>query len=153
MSCQPFRVEHWQLSAREQIRELVARYNLAGDRGRVDEMLSLFAPDAALAVDGTEHAGHDAIRAVFTGAGVAFPRLMRHLTATLSIDVQAPDAAAAECYFQVLTDAGLDHWGRYRDSFACIDGTWLFARRSVRVDGATPGGWASERGYPAHDAP
>ena len=145
-------MEQWQLSARERIRELIARYNLAGDRGRVDELLSLFTPDAVLAIDGKEHAGHDAIRAVFTGGG-AFPRLMRHFTATVSIDVQARGAAAAECYFQVLTEAGLDHWGRYRDSFACVDGTWLFTHRSVRIDGATPGGWASGRGYPAHDAP
>jgi hypothetical protein len=53
--------------------------------------------------------------------------------------------------------AGLDHWGRYTDRFVRVDGTWLFAQRSVRVDGATPGGWAALRGQgpPAgrHDVP
>jgi hypothetical protein len=82
-----------------------------------------------------------------------FPRLLRHFTATLRIQVPTPDRATAECYFQVLTDAGLDHWGRYADSFACVHGAWFFTRRTVRVEGATPGGWASGRGYPRHDAP
>jgi uncharacterized protein (TIGR02246 family) len=140
-------VEPWELAAREHIRDLIARYNLAGDRGWIDEMLSLFTPDATLCVDGVPHVGTDAIRAVFTSAGGPSPELIRHHTATLRIDVSSPEQACARCYFQVLTVNGLDHWGRYTDRFACRDGEWRFTHRSVRVDGATPGGWASLRGY------
>ncbi|HMC68329.1 MAG TPA: nuclear transport factor 2 family protein, partial [Mycobacteriales bacterium] len=79
--------------------------------------------------------------------------LIRHFTGTLQIEVPAPDHASARCYFQVLTVNGLDHWGRYSDVLRCVDGRWLFTSRAVRVDGATPGGWAHLRGYatgPAH---
>src|SRR5205823_4251828 len=109
--------------------------------------MSLFAPDAVLTVDGVEHTGLDAIRAVFSNAAGRHPELIRHFTGTLHIDVAAPDRASARCYFQVLTVDGLDHWGRYADLFALVDGRWLFTSRAVRVDGATPGGWASLRGY------
>ena len=47
------------------------------------------------------------------------------------------------------TAGGLDHWGRYTDRFGCVDGRWVFTQRSVRVDGATPGGWAALRGHAA----
>ncbi len=47
----------------------------------------------------------------------------------------------------MLTLHGLDHWGRYTDRFERVDERWLFAHRAVRVDGATPDGWAALRGY------
>lgn len=142
-------MELWELSAREEIRDLVATYNLAGDRGRLDDLLALFAPDAALSIDGVDHVGHDAIRAVFTTATGPVPQRVRHFTATLGIEVASPEDATARCYFQVLTPDGLDHWGRYTDRFVRTGGRWLFAHRSVRVEGAVPGGWAATRGYPA----
>ncbi len=147
-------MKKWELAAREHVRDLIAHYNLAGDRGWVDDMLALFAADATLTIDGVDHVGHDAIRAVFTGAVGPHPELIRHFTATLQIDVPARDQATARCYFQVLTVAGLDHWGRYTDRFVCTDERWLFAHRTIRVDGATPGGWAALRGHTGrHDVP
>jgi uncharacterized protein (TIGR02246 family) len=146
-------VQAWELAAREHIRELVARYNHAGDRGRVDAVVALFVPDGVLAVDGNEHVGAETIRSVLAAAAEPTPRMLRHFTSTLLIDVASTSAATSECYFQVFTEQGLDHWGRYRDTHAYVDDRWLFARRSVRVDGATPGGWAAGRGYPRHDAP
>ncbi|MET0627555.1 MAG: nuclear transport factor 2 family protein [Acidimicrobiia bacterium] len=41
-------VELWELSAREEIRDLVARYNANGDTGRFPQVLELFAPDAVM---------------------------------------------------------------------------------------------------------
>jgi uncharacterized protein (TIGR02246 family) len=140
-------MELWALVARERIRDLVAHYNLAGDRGWLDDMMQLFTPDATLSIDGDDHVGHDAIRAVFASAAGPHPELVRHHTATLQIDVASPEHATSRCYFQVLTAQGLDHWGRYADRYTCVDGAWRFAHRSVRVDGATPGGWAAIRGY------
>jgi len=133
----------------EAIRDVVARYNLYGDSGRISEMLELFADDATLTVDGTSYDGKDAIRGLFETAVGPVPELIRHHTSTLVIDV-AGDKAVAHCYFQVLTSQGLDHWGRYRDALVRVGRRWVFARREVRVDGVTPGGWAAQRG---HDAP
>ncbi len=134
-------MEIWELSARECIRDTVARYNHAGDRGRYDEMIGCFAPDGVLAiVDGAEHRGHEALRAFFSGVGgTAAPGLthLRHCVTNLLIEVEAEDAATASSYFEVITDIGLDHWGRYRDRFVPAGGRWLFARRSVKTDGYT----------------
>lgn len=139
-------MEHWELAARESVRDLIAHYNLAGDRGWLDDMLELFTPEATLTVDGTDHVGRDAIRAVFTKAKGPRPELIRHHVATLKIDVADVGHASSRCYFQVLTMRGLDHWGRYSDRFVRHGDRWLFSHRSVRVDGATPGGWAAMRG-------
>jgi len=140
-------MEHWELAARESVRDVIAHYNLAGDRGWLDDMLALFTDDATLTIDGTEHVSRDAIRAVFTQAKGPHPELIRHHVATLKIDVQDADHASSRCYFQVLTMRGLDHWGRYTDRFVRQGDRWLFSQRSVRVDGATPGGWAALRGH------
>jgi uncharacterized protein (TIGR02246 family) len=138
-------VELWELVARERIRDLVAHYNLAGDRGWIDDMLDLFDADATMCINGAEHDGREAIRSVFTTAKGPRPELIRHHVSTLKIDVADPDHASARSYFQVLTVRGLDHWGRYTDRFVRREDTWRFSHRSVRVDGATPGGWAAMR--------
>jgi hypothetical protein len=39
----------------------------------------------------------------------------------------------------MITDIGLDHWGRYQDRFVPVGDRWLLARRSVKTDGYAPG--------------
>jgi uncharacterized protein (TIGR02246 family) len=140
-------VEPFELAARESIRDLVARYNTNGDSGRFDEMLALFADDAVFEFEGGVHRGKPAIRAYFegvakrTGAGGA-AKFVRHFTATHQIDVLSEHEARGRCYFAVLTERGLDHWGRYVDEYRRSGERWLFARRKVTVDAAVPGGWA-----------
>lgn len=144
----------WEIVARESIRDLVARYNAQGDSGRFDPMLQLFAPDAVLTVNDESYAGRDAIRGMFERAAVDMgggsPGLVRHFTSTLQIDVESPQRATSRCYFEVLMAHGLDHWGRYLDEFTTVEGRWLFARRRVVVDGASPGGWAATRAAHGH---
>jgi hypothetical protein len=41
-------MEHWELTAREGIRETVGRYAHLVDSGRIDELVALFAEDAVL---------------------------------------------------------------------------------------------------------
>jgi uncharacterized protein (TIGR02246 family) len=142
-------VERFELEARESIRDLVARYNACGDSGRFDDMLALFAEDAVLEVPDGTHTGRVAIRAFFervatrTGAGPGqSSRFVRHFTATHQIDVVSEREARGRCYYAVLTERGLDHWGRYVDAYRCENGRWLFARRQVTLDAAVPGGWA-----------
>ena len=60
-------MEVWEIDAREQVRDLVASYNALGDRGRFDDLLALFAPDATMDVgDGRTYVGVDEIRTIFT---------------------------------------------------------------------------------------
>ncbi len=139
-------MESWELRARESIRDLVARYNGYGDVGRLDAMLALFRDDAVLELDGREHCGVVAIRETFTAAAqstaAGHARYIRHFTATHQIDVEDPVHARGRCYFQTLTERGLDHWGRYVDIYRCDEGAWLLSRRRVVLEGLVPGGWA-----------
>ncbi|MDJ0852649.1 MAG: nuclear transport factor 2 family protein [Myxococcota bacterium] len=140
-------MEPWELAAREAIRDLVARYNANGDSGRFDPLLELFAEDAVLEVPDHRFEGRAAIRRFFedvaSGAsGHPRVRLLRHYTATHQIDVENEREARGRCYYQVLTEAGLDHWGRYVDRYRCEQDRWLFASRKATVDGSVPGSWA-----------
>ena len=145
-----FEMEHWELVARESIRDLVARYNANGDSGRFDPMLEVFAEEATLELPDRVCRGRAEIRSFLegvssgTGRGKgARARFIRHFTATHQIDVLNEDQAKGRAYFQVLTDRGLDHWGRYVDEYRRVDGRWLILQRKVTVDGAVPDSWAN----------
>jgi len=146
-------MEMWEIEARECIRDLVARYNANGDSGRIEQMMELFAKDAVMLIPpDAEYIGRDAIAAALGTVAKGTQndaqqdegavRFIRHFTATHQIDVLDRDNARGRCYFAVLTEDGLDHWGRYRDRYRCIDGRWLFQERTVTLDGAIEGGWA-----------
>jgi len=143
-------MDTWELAARESIRDLVARYNSNGDSGRIDAMMALFAPDATLEVRGREPlAGIDAIHTFFTAVarGADNPvelTSLHHHTATHQIDIIDRQSATGRCYFAVYTQSGLDHWGRYIDTYRCLRGAWKFQHRRVSVDGFTPGGWGEQ---------
>ncbi|HEV2310836.1 MAG TPA: nuclear transport factor 2 family protein, partial [Acidimicrobiia bacterium] len=53
--------------------------------------------------------------------------------------------ARASSYFLAVTAAGPDHWGRYRDRLARVDGQWRFTEREAAVEGHAPGSWAEAR--------
>ena len=152
-------METWELEAHEQIRNLVASYNVLGDRGKFDEVMDLFAQDAVMDVgDGLLYSGVEEIRTIFTKSrdSIAasqinnpFPLFLQHHTATLLITVNGSDLsngrATGQAYFTVMTSSGVDHWGRYQDSYQPVNGRWRYTSRRVRVDGTTPGGWADLR--------
>ncbi len=101
-------------------------------------------------VDGRLYEGREAIRTIFTSAAESLveqpgPRLLRHFTGTLQIDVESETFARSRCYYQVVMTEGLDHWGRYLDEFGVVDGRWRFTRRREVLDGAVPGGWAASQ--------
>lgn len=148
-------MEAWELAVREQVRDLVARYNQYGDSGRYDELLGLFARDAVLQTDDELVTGVEALREFFLAVSGPAPTYVRHFTATLQVDVDSATAARARSYYQVLTADGLDHWGRYADDLAALGGRWVFTRRRVRLDGMRPDGWAAayRQRRAAHDAP
>ena len=136
-------MELWELVARESIRDVVARYNANGDTGRFEQVLGLFAPDAVMDAGSGVKTGVEEIRTIFEGGrdGADYgdhPVYLRHCTATLQIDVIDESNAKGRCYYFVITDVGLDHWGRYVDEYRTVDGQWKFARRRVTVDGKNP---------------
>lgn len=139
-------MELWELAAREQIRELVARYAHYADSGRFRDLVLLFAEEGALEVEGRAPLhGRLAIEAFLEGARATFagrlvhPYVRHHVTST-EIEVLDPENATAASYFLVLSEGGLDHWGRYRDRFVQVGELWLFSARRVRVDGRASDG-------------
>jgi len=137
-----------ELLAREGVRDTIATYNATGDQGDLDGLASCFAPDGILAVVGREPlVGR---RAIAEGLGAMLRREApeidprpaiahcHHRVASVHFVSVAPDRIDTVCSFTVLTQIGLDHWGRYRDHLVPIEGRWRFARRDVKVDGHAP---------------
>ena len=136
------------------IRQTIASYTYFADRGRFDDAAEMFATDGVLEIEGIGGArleGRAAIKDYFAGVvanadpAAAPPGRMQHHVSSTWIEVTSPTEARAASYFTVMTGAGVDHWGRYRDTFTLVDGQWLFAHRHVTTDGITPGGWADNR--------
>jgi ketosteroid isomerase-like protein len=136
-----------ELLAREAVRDTIARYNHAGDRGRFDAMVECFMPDGVLVIHDTDrYEGRDALRAFFSGvrgttdSSRTLTTLRHNVTNTLIEVAPTGDGAVARSYFTVVTDIGVDHWGSYHDQLVpdAATGRWLFASRSVRTDGYAP---------------
>lgn len=152
-------MEHWELIAREQVRDTVAAYNHSGDRFLLDELAACFTVDGILESRGdwAAHGRADIVRRlsgvratepVAAGDGPATadsaatggrrPSFVRHFVTNLRFDEVTPERIRTSAYFAVLTAAGLDHWGRYRDVLVPAEGKWLFAHRVVRTDAMVP---------------
>lgn len=131
--------------ARESIRRTQSAYHLAGDRGRLDEMVATFAEDGVLELATGPLQGRQAIREGMGGvrptpeAGSAQPpAFLRHHLTTSYIELIGPTTAQAWSYFLVMSPIGVDHSGRYVDEYVAEAGQWLIARRRVVVE------WAAE---------
>ena len=138
-------MELWELVAREQIRDTVARYNWSGDAGRVDGLAETFCVDGVLEIRGAAPLrGRPEIVAFLGGVtaniadNVAVKPVVRHNVTNLLFNALAPDQAQISCYFTVVTHIGLDHFGRYRDTLVPDGGTWLIKHRKVSTDWASP---------------
>ncbi len=144
-------MEHWELVAREAIRDTIARYAHCADRGRFAELVALFAPDGVLEIAGRDPLrGRDAILGLLTGVERSLAQttgrpFIRHHVSSVQIDVIGPDEATAASYFLAITERGPDHWGRYRDRLVRSGDRWLFAHRHVRPDGHSPTSWRATR--------
>lgn len=142
-------MERTEIVAREAIRDLLARYTWAADRGRSAEVADCFLDDGVL--DAGAHGGAwngrtaiaaelDAVAARISAAAEA-PGPVNHHVSSVLITMVAPTTAEVRSYFCVYTDQGADHWGSYRDRISQdpSDGHWRFAERVVRVTGFAPG--------------
>ena len=141
-------MELWELSAREHIRDTLARYNWSGDAMRLTELAQSFCTDGELELrGGTPVRGRDAI-VEFLGGAVASPnavaqesgvrRIVRHNVTNIRFTAMTPQRAEVGCYFTVVTEIGLDHYGRYRDVFVPVGEEWLIRHRFVSTDWHAP---------------
>jgi SnoaL-like domain len=136
-------MEMWELVAREQIRDTLARYNWSGDAGRLEGLAETFCVDGVLEIRGAEPLrGRSEITAFLGGvtgkiaADAHIKPVVRHNVANILFTALTPDEAQVSCYFTVVTHIGLDHFGRYRDTLVPDSDTWLIKHRKVSTDWA-----------------
>jgi len=145
-------MELWELVARERIRDTLARYNWSGDSLRLDELAQSFCEDGELELRGSEPVrGRAAIVELLGGVVAArnaaaqtsgAKRIVRHNVTNVRFTEVGPAEVRVACYFTVLTEIGLDHYGRYRDVFVPVAGPegtdWLIRHRYVSTDWSSP---------------
>jgi hypothetical protein len=141
-------MELWELVARERIRDTLARYNWAGDSLRLDELAESFCEDGELELRGSDPVrGRAAIVELLSGAVSAptanaqtsgIKRIVRHNVTNIRFTDVSADEARVACYFTVVTEIGLDHYGRYRDVFVPVGDHWLIRHRFVSTDWSAP---------------
>jgi hypothetical protein len=135
----------WQRRARAEIRDVIARYTWCGDFGDVGGYVGCFTEDAVLTIkDGAVFEGREGLTRLGRGEGSSAPEQLlaergplHHHVSSVRIEVASKTEARAWAYFLVMNRTGPDHWGRYADEFARVDGEWLIRRRRVSVDGAS----------------
>ena len=147
-------MEIWELLIREQIRDTIARYNWAGDAGRIDDLADTFCADGVLEIRGFEPLrGRPEIVAFLGGvtgnvaASAGVKRIVRHNVANVLFDDVTPNQAQVSCYFTVVTHVGLDHVGRYRDTLVPDGDLWRIRHRKVSTD------WAASNSVMARPSP
>ncbi|ORV33510.1 nuclear transport factor 2 family protein [Mycobacterium conspicuum] len=146
----------WELVAREQIRDTLARYNWSGDAGRIDGLTETFCAEGVLEIRGMAPLRGRSEIAAFLGnvtsnvvADADVKRIVRHNVANVLFTELTPEQAHVSSYFTVVTHIGLDHFGRYRDVLVPDGETWLIKHRKVSTDWAAPNS-AMARQPPAH---
>ena len=141
-------MELWELVARERIRDTLARYNWSGDALRLDDLAQTFCEDGELELRGTEPIQGRAAIVALLGGVVTDPnavaqasgvkRIVRHNVTNIRFTEVGPNEARVACYFSVVTEIGLDHYGRYRDVFVPVGDDWLIRHRFVSTDWSAP---------------
>lgn len=136
-------MELWELVAREQIRDTLARYNWSGDAGRLEGLAQTFCARGVLEIRGMQPLHGRTEIAEFlggvTGDVVTIPAVkpvVRHILTNVLFTGLTAQRAEVSSYFTVVTHIGLDHFGRYRDVLIPEDRTWLIAHRKVSTDWA-----------------
>ncbi len=125
--------------ARAQIRHLQSVYNNAGDRGKIVDLISVFAEDGVMETPGETHAGRQAIYDYLTNvAGAKLPdgidmRGARHHLTTSRIEFPSEIEAEAWTYFLVTRRGMMLQEGLYVDRFVKQADSWLIAHRRVKM--------------------
>lgn len=138
--------------ARESIRYTINKANVMAGRGAQGTVMAIYTEDAIMEFESIEpgktviYQGHAAINEFFRqlraggkpeGYEKAAPPskgLMRHHIGTCHIELTGPDTAEGETYFAVITDIGLDRFGRYIDRYRKVGDEWLISYRRPMVE-------------------
>jgi hypothetical protein len=126
---------------RMQIRDRLARYNIAGDANDMAAFVANFTADAVFESAAFRFEGRDGIETFFKNRPHAKPGMAlfrRHNLTTCQIDLTGPTTAHARTYFFVSTDIGPDHAGIYEDDLRLENGAWLIAHRRIAMDWIHP---------------
>lgn len=123
--------------ARSQIRHLQAVYNTSGDRGKIGELVAVFAPDGVLDIETEAFAGPEAIADFLTkvatgGSGSDLSGSRHHLT-TSRIEFTEGGQAQGWTYFFVMRRGIVLQEGTYVDRYRKVDGQWRIAHRRVKL--------------------
>jgi len=140
--------------AEAEIRRLQAEYVFCADRGRVTELVGLFARAGVYrnvggAYDGLVHEGRGAIAAYLLSvvddfAAVGVTDTHRHHVSPARLEFVGDGKARAESYYLAMRSFGPDHWGVYRDVLVNEDGAWRFAERKCVIEGTSDASWQHE---------
>lgn len=133
----------------EDIRQLLARYNIAIDLGHIANWVDCFTPDGVFeciglpdgSALGGRHEGADALRAYAESHFSINKGRARHWNWNLLIDAVGDDGATMTSYLNAHSagqgdSAVLRATGIYRDELVRTDDGWRFATRQVTIDPA-----------------
>lgn len=118
------------LEAKDEIRELTARYCHAVVDGDAAAVAGLFCADGVFKLRNTETAGRDALREMYTsaiGGRTHKPFVQNHV-----IDLHGDDEASGRCSaeIRIFQDGeAITAAGHYLDTYRKEDGRWRFAAR------------------------
>ena len=130
--------------AREAIRETIAEYNGATDRGDLSGVAACFTADGSLQIADDDPIPRatiaETLATVLTDAAGDRPppAYVHHHVSTTRFTAIANGDVRTDSYFVVFTQIGADHWGRYRDVHALEDHDWRIRTRRILTDGFAP---------------
>ncbi len=140
-------METWEVVVREQVRQAIAAYNFAGDRGRLDGLADCFTPNGVLVLHNGER--FDGREAIAEGLGTRLARApgddrplpdhVHHHVSSTHFQSVGESEVTCRSYYLVMTQVGVDHWGRYHDTLVpdadADEDRWVFVERRVTADG------------------
>lgn len=134
------------LEAKDEIRELTARYCHGVVDGDADAIAALFCKDGSFQMGKSVTRGREALRAFYTegvGRRTHKPFIQNHV-----IEVTAPDRATGRCSAEIRVwqnDQAVTAAGHYLDEYRREDGRWRFAARQFFAYHFAPWkeGWTS----------
>ena len=130
--------EHDVAIARDQIRHLLALYNNCVDRGRIEELADVFAPDGVLQLSHETLTGQAAIGAALRGiTGGERPEVdlmgSRHQLTTSRIEIIDEGTAQGWTYFFVSRRGVILQEGTYIDRYVRLPAGWRIAHRRIKM--------------------
>jgi hypothetical protein len=139
-----------EMLAREEIRGLMAKYTVGGDRLDFKTLASVFAADGVMESGLLNAIGpqeiSEKLSQLMSSANVSSSaRAMtfsRHNLTTSLVNFDDEASASGRSYFLVMSDVGIDHCGVYFDKFVKVDGEWKIKHRRIRIDYCAPDGHA-----------